>query len=177
MRRPATATTCYRDLMGQAARTGMSVFVRGGGDGFAPVHAVVAGIRPSPPVLPFRSATASTSTAPTGPPPPASASFARPKELHRHWLAPYPVTHFLLLFLRSRWRRSPPPPPMLPAPSLVSASVVHAGRLLRLRYLTREIQGALDVGGRRKPMVPLPDTGGCVKPLSWLSGTGSGGSV
>nr|ABG22037.1 expressed protein [Oryza sativa Japonica Group] len=71
--------------MGQAARTGMSVFVRGGGDGFAPVHAVVAGIRPSPPVLPFRSATASTSTAPTGPPPPASASFARPKELHRHW--------------------------------------------------------------------------------------------
>uniref|UniRef100_A0A0D3HVB2 Uncharacterized protein n=1 Tax=Oryza barthii TaxID=65489 RepID=A0A0D3HVB2_9ORYZ len=98
--------------MGQAARTGMSMFVRGGGDGFAPVHAVVAGIRPSPPVLPFRSATASTSTAPTGPPPPASASFARTKE-HRHW----------------------------------------------------------------KPMVPLPDTGGCVKPLSWLSGTGSGGSV
>uniref|UniRef100_A0A0E0RI78 Uncharacterized protein n=1 Tax=Oryza rufipogon TaxID=4529 RepID=A0A0E0RI78_ORYRU len=108
--------------MGQAARTGMSVFVRGGGDGFAPVHAVVAGIRPSPPVLPFRSATASTSTATAGPPPPASASSTSPHGA---------------------------PPPL----------------------------GALDVGGRRKPMVPLPDTGGCVKPLSWLSGTGSGGSV
>ncbi|EEC70483.1 hypothetical protein OsI_01551 [Oryza sativa Indica Group] len=34
-------------------------------------------------------------------------------ELHRHWLAPYAVTHFLL-FLRSRWRWSPPPPHVLP---------------------------------------------------------------
>uniref|UniRef100_A0A0E0DCG2 Uncharacterized protein n=1 Tax=Oryza meridionalis TaxID=40149 RepID=A0A0E0DCG2_9ORYZ len=71
----------------------------------------VAGVRPSPPGLHPR----------------RQLPLRRPMELHLHWLAPYPVTHFLLLFLRSRWRWSPPSPHVL----LVQAEAEGGGLIRR----------------------------------------------